>query len=99
MITNDAHPPRRRWLQFELRGLLIGVTFVAIGIAMLSTLSPSDPNFSQLSRWRWFIGPVFVGAGLFFPFRHPVIGGILGFISQLIVSAVLIEIALRNSEL
>lgn len=28
--------PRRRWLPFELNGLLVGVTFVTVEIAMLS---------------------------------------------------------------
>ena len=72
--------------QFSLRRLFVAITLVAIGcgeVAFLRAFSGPPP----LDSFQWLAvltcGPI-IGAGLFTPFKRPMLGaflGLLGFIA------------------
>jgi hypothetical protein len=65
--------------QFSIRRLLVGVTLISIGmaacgVALRSTATPSTMTL-------YYAGGAVVGAGLFTPFKHPILGVVLGFVA------------------
>jgi hypothetical protein len=86
-------PPHRRWFQVDLKGLLIGIALIAIGLAALRcmVLNSRGPYTDiSLNLCLWFIGLPFIGAGVLFPFRRPLIGCAIGLTVEVAVSMAVI---------
>ena len=72
---------------YSLQRLLVSVTFIAIGLAMIG-YAINLP----FSEWLTvliliFVSGTLVGAGVMTPFKHPIIGALIGFVLTVAVIA------------
>jgi hypothetical protein len=72
--------------QFSLKRLMASTAIIAVGCAMIGeALRQSTmemPRHFLPLFFLWFMGGVFVGAGMLYPFRRSKLGGVLGFFIQ-----------------
>jgi hypothetical protein len=68
--------------RFTVKDLLISTSLIAVSFscfALLSAISHNDST-AVLALLLWFSSGAFLGAGLVTPFRHPLVGGLVGFV-------------------
>ena len=75
-----------RQFQFSLRRFFATVTLIAIGVGLLGYLfSDADPSGIALIAC-WLLGGISLGAGIFNPFKKPVLGAFLGGLIQVVIA-------------
>jgi hypothetical protein len=81
--------------RFTVKDLLIATALVALGAGTLAFLFQigkplqlvAPPVFAGL----WLCGGACVGAGIFTPFKLPTMGGVIGFVIQVLILAILMR--------
>jgi hypothetical protein len=71
----------QRLFRFSLRRLFVDTPLIAVGFAALADFRAAvqnAPPMSVLNVIEGFVGLPLIGAGLFTPFRHPILGACLG---------------------
>ncbi len=75
-----------RQFQFSLRRFFSSMTLIAIGVGLICYLFSSAVSDGLLLATCWLLGGVCIGAGIFNPFRQPVLGAFLGGLTQIILA-------------
>ena len=76
--------------RFTTKDLLIATTLIAIGVGLLvfaykhPTLRAGEPGSWEFPV-GWFGGGALICAGVFAPFKRPIVGGIAGLVIQFLI--------------
>ncbi len=91
---SDAMPNinRQGLPRFSLKDLLLSATLIAGGLSLLVVFFHAWPfvfdDLGEAAFWCWYGGGVLIMAGLFAPFRRPLIGAAVGLGIQLLLAFV-----------
>jgi hypothetical protein len=81
----------KRLPRFSVKLALVATTLIALGLAMLYQVLNYDPRSNWPVSVGYFLvygGSASIGAGIFAPFKRPLIGAVAG----MVVQAVIIEL-------
>lgn len=82
----DTKPVSTDPIQFSLQRLMLSITIIAIGIALVLFAVRSPPSLAGAAAW--LAGGTLIGAGLLLPAKASVPGGCIGFLAMLIFGLV-----------
>jgi hypothetical protein len=80
--------------RFTIKDLLLTMCLFAIGLCLLiyayhhPNLHAGEPIVNWPVLIGWFGGGAFIGAALFMPFRHPLLGLMVGALVQVLLVAI-----------
>ena len=76
---------------FSLRRLLTSATLISAGFAAFAVTSRMQASMSTfpLAAVCWFVGGTAIGAGILAPFKHELVGAIIGFLLMVLWTALI----------
>ena len=76
----------RQFFQFSLRRFFSSMTLIAVGVGLICYMFSGEGSSGLLFAVEWLLGGVCIGAGIFNPFRKPILGAFLGGSTQVVLA-------------